>query len=90
MITTAIINLGFSVISSFIGFFPVGSGFSSEFHSSISFLGQYARLDMLSPLIPIGSLYTAMILLFGIEIVVFGFKTLKWIISHLPWIGGRG
>lgn len=87
MITTAIINLGYAIVSSIIGLFPVGTGFPTEVHTAVTSLGQY--LQLLDPLIPIPTLVSVVSLVFTIEIALFGFRTLKWILSHIPFIGGK-
>jgi hypothetical protein len=88
MITTAIITLAYLLISSIIGLLPAGAGFPTGFHTAITSLGGY--LHILDPLVPISILLTCLSLIFSVEIAVFGFKTIKWIISHIPWIGGKG
>lgn len=87
MITTAIINLAYSVVSWFIGLFPVGSTFPEEVHSSVLWLGGFFML--LNDIIPISSLVAIIVLVFSLELSLFGFRTLKWIISHLPFVGGK-
>jgi len=85
---TAILNIIFSFISSLIGFFPAGTGFPDTVHTAMTSLGGY--LHILDPLVPISTLLTCLTLIFSVEIALFGFKTVKCIISHIPWIGGRG
>lgn len=87
MITNAIINLGYYLISFIIGIFPTGGGFGVDIHNSAKMVGGY--LDIISPLVPITTLLATTTLLFTFEIGVFGFKTLKWIVSHIPFIGGK-
>lgn len=87
MITTAIINLGYSIINGIIGFFPTGPGFNVEVHDAVTSLGGY--LQILDPLIPIATLLTVVSLVFTVEIALFGFRTLKWVISHIPFVGGK-
>lgn len=88
MITTAIINLAYFLINGLISFFPVGTGFPSAAHDAAIALGGY--LGILSPLIPTSTLLTCLTLVLTVELAIFGFKTLKWVISHIPWIGGKG
>jgi len=51
-------------------------------------LGGY--LTMWSPILPISTLIACLTLVFGVEIGIFSFKGIKWIISHIPFIGGKG
>jgi len=88
MITTPLINFAYFLISGFIGWFPAGSGFNETVHNSVIWLGGY--LALIDDLVPISTLATIMLLVFSLEIGLFGFRTLKWIISHIPAIGGRG
>jgi len=78
----------YSFLSFVIGLFPSGTGFPESFHTAFSTLGDY--LHILDPIIPINTLLTCLTLVFAVEIAIFGFKTFKWIFSHVPFIGGRG
>jgi len=71
-----------------IDLFPVGTGFPSSFHTAVQSLGGY--LHILDPLVPISILLTCLTLIFTVEIAIFGFKTLKWVLSHIPFLGGKG
>lgn len=71
-----------------IGLFPTGTGFPEGFHTAVTALGGYFHI--LDPLVPISTLLTCLSLIFGVEIAIFGFRTLKWLISHIPFLGGRG
>jgi hypothetical protein len=88
MITTSIINLGYALVSAIIGIFPAGSGFPDSVHTAAASLGQYFKL--LDPLIPTGTMITVLSIVFTVELAIFGFKTMKWLVSHIPFIGGRG
>lgn len=88
MITTAIINLAYFFISGIIGFFPVGQSLPSLVHSSAIWLGGY--LALINDMVPIATLATVIGVVFATEIALFGFRTIKWVISHLPFIGGKG
>jgi len=78
----------FNFIQSVISLFPVGVGFPTAFHTAVAGLGGYLRI--LDPLIPINTLLSCILFIFGVELVIFGFKTLKWIMGHVPIFGGRG
>jgi len=83
-----IINQVYNFLEFLINIFPTGSGFPSEFHTAISSLGDYIHL--LDPIVPISVLLACLGIIFSIEIAIFGFKTLKWVLSHIPFIGGKG
>jgi len=88
MITTLIINLAYSLLSGIIALFPIGEGFPSDAMSAMTTLGGYLRT--FDPIFPTQTLITTLTILFLVELAIFAFKTIKWIISHIPWIGGRG
>lgn len=88
MIITLVINLGYQLLNFIIQRFPDSTGFPADAHSAMSSLGGY--LGMWSPVLPITTLITCLTLVFSVEISIFGFKTTKWVISHIPQIGGKG
>jgi len=88
MITGAFIQLGIILASAIIAILPQSTGFSPNIVSSAASLGSY--FGMLSPILPIGVLATCVGTVFTVEIAIFGWKTVKSLISHIPWIGGAG
>jgi len=88
MIPNAIIQIAYSVLSWLIGILPTSTGFPQQAHDAMAGLGGY--LTMWSPILPIATLLTCLGIVFGVEIGIFSFKGIKWIISHIPFIGGKG
>lgn len=88
MIFDAFLNAFSYIFQLFISILPEGSGFPQEVFDSTEYLG--SMVGMLNPLIPIDTLAIILSLIIGVELVIFGFKTFKWLISHIPFIGGRG
>jgi len=88
MLITPLVNFAFYLVAHFIAFFPVGSGFPSDVHTSVVWLGGF--FGLINDIVPISTLVTAVGIVFAVEIAIYGFKTLKWIISHIPLIGGKG
>ncbi len=88
MITTAFFNLAYFLASGFISIFPSGTGFATAIHTAASTLGGY--LSLVDNVVPVATLGICMGLVVAAEILVFGFKTFKWIFSHVPQIGGKG
>lgn len=88
MITSIFITLAFSVLSWVIGILPDSSGFPADATTAFQSLGGY--LGIWDPILPIATLATCVGLVFAVELGIFAFKSVKWIISHIPWIGGRG
>lgn len=88
MIITAIINVAYSVLSWFIGILPASAGIPAEAHSAAVSVGGY--LGVFDPILPIATLLTTITLVYSVEIGIFSFKTIKWVLSHIPWVGGKG
>lgn len=87
MIFTALINLAYYVASAIIYVFPDSAGFPTEAFTAVQSLGQY--LHIFDPLVPISTLLTCVTLILTIEIVIWSFKALRWVISHIPYVGGH-
>lgn len=88
MITNAIITLANFVLGIIIPIFPLSIGFPQAVHNGANTLG--AGVGVLNPLVPIGTLVTILGLIVSVELIIFGFKTFKWLFSHVPWVGGKG
>lgn len=88
MIITAIINIAYSFLHWFIGVLPTSTGFPAEATTAVTSLGGF--IGVWSPILPLTTLATCVSLAFALELGIFSFKTIKWIISHIPWIGGKG
>lgn len=88
MIITGIINMAYGVLAWLIGILPASAGIPAEAHSAAISVGGY--LGVFSPILPIATLLTTITLVYSVEIGIFTFKSIKWIISHIPWVGGRG
>jgi len=87
MITDALINMAVYLIGLVISWLPTSSGFPAASHSAFQYFGSYVGL--LDPLVPVGTIFICVGIVFGIEILIFGFRGVKWIISHIPFIGGK-
>lgn len=85
MITTAIINIGYYILSVLVSVFPVSSGFPSDVQTAFSYVGSY--VGMLDPLIPISTLSSVVLIAVTIELLIFSFKIFSWIFSKIPIIG---
>jgi len=88
MITTWFLAIAYSVLSWIVSLFPASSGFPSEVHAAASYFGGYIMI--FDPLVPISTLSTIIGLIVIVELALFGFRTVKWLMSHIPWIGGKG
>jgi len=88
MITSALIYFGFGVATLILAIFPSSTGFPSEVQTAVDYIAGYVAI--LDPLFPIATMLQILTLVITFELAVFGFKGVKWIISHLPMVGGRG
>jgi len=88
MITTAFLEFAYTALYQVLQWLPQGGGFPTEAHTAVSYLGQYVK--MLDPLIPTSTLLVCVGIVFGVEIGIFTFRTVKWLLSHIPQFGGRG
>jgi len=88
MIFSAFVILASYVILAIAGVLPDSTGFPPEVSAAITTMGQYARV--LDLLLPVSTLATIIALVLSTQVAIFTFKSLKWIISYLPFIGGRG
>lgn len=87
MITSSFLNLAYFFIVKILAFFPFSSGFPTEFMSGLNVLTSYAV--SYNWLFPVSHMYLALATVLGTVVVVFGWHTMKSIISHIPWIGGK-
>jgi len=88
MITTAFIDLAYAVLSGLISILPAGGVLPTAVHTATTTLGGY--LGALDPILPISTLATTVGIAFAVELGIYGFRTLKWVLSHIPFIGGKG
>lgn len=88
MITTAFINTSYYLLSMIVGIFPASTGFPASVMESATSLGGY--VGIFDPLLPISTMATALTLIIGVELSIFGYKTTKSLIAHLPQVGGKG
>lgn len=88
MIVTSIIFIAYNLLNWLIGILPSSTGFPVEAHEAM--LGLGSKLSIFTPILPMQTLTTLLTLVFGVEIAIFSFKGVKWIISHIPQVGGKG
>jgi len=76
----------YSIINFIINLLPTGGTWPTEVHSAFTTLGGYVGL--MDAFIPVSIMLWCLTTLFGIEMIIFAYKTLNWILSHIPWFGG--
>lgn len=88
MITTAFITLAFYIVSMLLGIFPDGAGFPDTIHTAAQALGGY--LGVTDAILPVTTLGQTIAVVFSVELIIFGYKTLKNFATHIPFVGGKG
>jgi hypothetical protein len=88
MITNALISLAVAVLNGILFIFPASLGFPQEVFDAVDYFSGF--VGMLDPIVPISTLATVVGLIVTFELAVFSFKGLKWLFSHIPFVGGRG
>lgn len=88
MIFNAFIALGGYIIEAIAFILPQSPGFPADVSSAITTVGQYSRV--LDLVLPASTLATIIALILSVEVAIFTFKSVKWLISHIPLVGGRG
>jgi len=74
----------YNFIHFIIGIFPAGTGFPTEVHSAMSTLGGY--VGIIDVFVPLTTLLWCLTFIFGMEIALFGYKTIMWAISFIPFL----
>jgi len=87
MLGDIVISIIVWFLSTIIGFFPTSDGFPPEVVNAFAAIGGYTQI--FTPIIPFGTLAAVMAIVFSTEIAIFGFKTLRWLLGHIPFIGGN-
>lgn len=88
MITSFLLTFALYILETIVSIFPSSAGFPVEVNNAVAFVAGY--VGILDPLVPLGTLATILTLVITFELSVFGFKGLKWLISHIPFVGGKG
>lgn len=88
MIADALIGLPYVILSWFISLLPTSQGFPQELWDAVEGIGGY--VSMFSVIMPLEALAATLTIVLAVELGIFGFKTFKWITSHIPFLGGKG
>jgi hypothetical protein len=88
MIFSGFVYVGTFVLQLITSILPTSSGFPVEVQDAFNTMGGYVMI--LDSILPIGTLATVLGILIATDLIIFGFKTFKWVISHIPAVGGRG
>lgn len=88
MITTAFIEIVNYLLTLALSVFPNSTGLPEIVHTSAVAIGGYART--FDAILPIDTIFTVVSLVITVQLGILAFKSFKWIISHVPFVGGRG
>lgn len=87
MIVSGFLYLSATLLNAVLGLFPNSTGTPAGFTNAVDTLAGY--VGILDPLVPLDTLATVFTLIISYELAVFTFRGFRWIISHIPFIGGR-
>lgn len=87
MITGFFLDLPYYFLSFLIGLLPASQGFPPDILSAAQYIG--SKIGIFGPVMPIETLSACLGILFAAQLGVWAFKSLKWIISHVPFVGGH-
>jgi len=88
MITSGFIYLSAYLLGLLLSVFPLSTGLPTQFTEALNYIAGY--VGILDPLVPIDTLGTTVGLILAYELLIFAFRGFRWVISHVPLIGGRG
>jgi len=88
MIFTSFVYLASYVLGFIVNILPDSTGFPSDVQTAFDTMGGYVQL--LDTLLPVGTLAVVLGILVSVDVAIFGFKTLKWLVSYIPFVGGKG
>lgn len=85
MITSALLSIVLVIIGAIITVFPTSTGFSLEVTNAFVYVGGY--LKMLSPILPIDTMATAVTIAISVELILYSFKAITWVFGKIPVLG---
>lgn len=88
MITAALIFFASYILIFIAALLPESTGIPVAIQNAVVTLGGHLRV--IDVLLPVDALALAMTTVISIQLAIFAFKSFKWLLSHLPFIGGRG
>jgi len=85
MITTLVLTLTYSLLNLLLSVLPVGATLPAGISNALAFMIYSA--NALDYVIPVGSLFGALSIVLGVEIVLWSFHGFMWVYRHIPLIG---
>jgi len=87
MIFSGLVYLSAYILQAITALLPSSDGFSPEVANAFTTMGGYVQI--LNTVLSITTLATGLTITFSVDNSIFGFKTIKWLISYVPLIGGK-
>jgi len=88
MIISGLLNFSAFLLNTVLSIFPDSSGIPTGFTTAVDYFAGY--VGILDPLVPLDTLGTVFLIILTYELSVWGFRGFRWVISHIPLVGGRG
>lgn len=87
MIVEFFLLLPYRFLSFMIGIIPAGKSLPSDVVDAANAVG--GTVGIFSPIIPMVHLGAALSILFAAQIGIWSWKTIKVVMTHVPWVGGH-
>lgn len=88
MISTAFVLFAYYVVSLLLVVFPASDGFPADVLTAFTNIGGYTAI--INTLVPLGTLSTIIGLIIAVELLIFAFNALRFIMGYVPVVGGKG
>jgi len=88
MITNFLLQSAYWVLEKIASWFSLSTGYPAIVGTSMTQLGGYYQ--SWNGILPITTLNVLLLLSIALRIVIWQWKNIKWLMSHIPFIGGHG
>jgi len=88
MIISGFLNLIAYLLNLLLSLFPDATGLPVGFTTALDYFAGY--VGILDPIVPLDTLATTFALIITYEVSIFAFRGFRWLISHIPFVGGKG
>lgn len=87
MITNALLGVATFIIGLVIAIFPNSTGVPTEITDAVETFGGY--ITIIDAIVPMDTLGYIVGLVISFELLVFSFRGLRYIVKHIPFVGGK-
>lgn len=88
MITAALIFFASYILIFISALLPQSTGIPVDVQNAVLTFGGHLRV--IDVLLPVDALAVALTTVISLQLAIFAFKSFKWLLSHLPFVGGHG